>query len=419
MEMRIKLPEVVGRGYGTFWRFRGRYRIVKGSRASKKSKTAALNFIWLLQKYPLANLLVVRKVERTLKDSCYKELLWAIGRLGLKGVWRAKLSPLEIVNIQTGQVIYFRGMDDPMKITSITVSTGVLNFVWIEEAYELTKEADFDMLNESIRGQVPEGYYKSITLTFNPWNERHWIKKRFFDTADADVLAMTTNYMCNEFLDEADKRNFDDMKRRNPRRYQVAGLGNWGVTDGLVYENWKEQHFDIEKLKQTKGMMAIFGLDFGYSSDPTALFCGLADTKGKKLYVFDEFYKEKLSNEKIAAEIIRMGYAKEHITADSAEPKSIDRLRELGLKNIKGARKGRDSVNHGIDAIQDYEIIIHPQCVNFITEISNYCWEKDKFGNATGKPIDDFNHLQDAMRYAFERVINSKSATILKGDFGF
>lgn len=418
MDCKIKLPQVVGKGYGSFWRYEGRYRVVKGSRASKKSKTIALNLIYRLTKYPLSNLLVVRKVERTLKDSCYKELKWAIQRLGLQDLWRAKLSPLEIVNVQTGQVIYFRGLDDPLKITSITVDVGVLNFVWIEEAYEISKEADFNMLDESVRGQVPEGYFKQITLSFNPWNERHFLKRRFFDTPDEDTLAMTTTYLCNEFLDDADRRVFEAMKLNNPRRYQVAGLGNWGVTEGLVFENWRERAFDIERVKQTRGIRAIFGLDYGYSIDPTALFCGLVDTNAKKLYVFDELYKERLSNEQIAEIITAMGYSKEHIRADSAEPKSNDRLRELGIRKLKGARKGKDSINHGIDAIQDYEIVIHPRCVNFLTEISNYSWERDKFGMPTGKPIDDFNHLMDAMRYAFEDVMDSKVATIIKGNYG-
>ena len=126
MKKTINLPELVGGGYGTFWRFEGRYRVVKGSRASKKSKTIALNMMYRLMKYPLANLLVVRKTERTLKDSCFKELIWACERLGISGIWKAKLSPLEIVNTQTGQVIYFRGLDDPLKVTSISVQVGVL-----------------------------------------------------------------------------------------------------------------------------------------------------------------------------------------------------------------------------------------------------------------------------------------------------
>ena len=418
----VSLPEVVGRGYGTFWNWKGRYRAVKGSRASKKSKTTALWFITNMMKYPDANTLVVRKTYRTLKDSCFTELKWAIHRLGVDAFWDVKESPLEMTYKPTGQKIYFRGLDDPLKVTSITVDQGCLCWMWIEEAYEISSEDDFNMLDESIRGAVPEGsdLFKQITLTFNPWNEHHWLKRRFFDNPDDETLALTTNYMCNEWLDAADRKVFETMKKQNPRRYRVAGLGDWGIVDGLVYENWKEEAFEIiskadfldldeaeQKAKNyvfKESVKSAFGLDFGYTNDPAALFVGFIDTKDKKIYVYDEMYAAGLSNERIANNVQSMGYGKERIIADSAEPKSIDQLKGLGLK-VKGAEKGKDSVNHGIQFIQDYEIIIHPRCVNFLTEISNYTWDKDKLGNKLNRPIDDFNHLMDAMRYALEKFI--------------
>lgn len=396
------LPDIVGRGYKTFWNFTGRYRVCKGSRASKKSKTTALNIIKRMMQYKGANTLVIRKTYRTLKDSCYTELKWAINRLGVDQWWSCKESPLEMTYLPTGQKIYFRGLDDPLKVTSITVETGCLCWGWIEEAYEIMNEADFDMLDESIRGEVPDGLFKQWTLTFNPWNEHHWIKKRFFDCdPDPDILAMTTNYMCNEWLDKADLKVFETMKKNNPRRYAVAGLGGWGIVDGLVYENWREEAFTLERVKNYK---SAFGLDFGYTNDPSAFFVGFLDLEGKKLYVYDEFYEKALSNKKIADRIDGLGYRKEKITADSAEPKSIDELNTLGLR-VTGAKKGKDSILNGIQWIQDLEIIIHPRCVNFITEISNYTWDTDKFGNKLNKPIDDFNHLMDAMRYALESFI--------------
>lgn len=400
----LRLPDVVGKGYGTFWRFKGRYRVCKGSRASKKSKTTALNNITRLMEYPQANLLCVRKTYRTLKDSCFTELKWAIHRLGVDAWWDIKESPLEMTYKPTGQKILFRGLDDPLKVTSITVEVGVLCWLWIEEAYEISSEADFDTLDESIRGEVPPGLFKQITLTFNPWNEHHWIKHRFFDAApDPDILAMTTNYTCNEWLDAADKKVFETMKRNNPRRYRVAGLGDWGIVEGLVYENWEERLFSIDEVRKTPGIKSAFGLDFGYTNDPTALFCGLIDTSGKTLWVFDEIYKPGMSNEDIAAAVTEAGYAKERIRADSAEPKSIDRLYALGLAHIRRARKGKDSINNGIDFIQDYKIFIHPRCTNFLTEIGNYTWDTDtKTGKKLNRPIDDFNHLMDAMRYALE-----------------
>ena len=403
----LRLPDIVGKGYGTFWNFKGRYRVCKGSRASKKSKTTALNSIVRIMEYPQANMLCVRKTFRTLKDSCFTELKWAIRRLGVEEWWDVKESPLEMTYKPTGQKILFRGLDDPLKVTSITVEVGVLCWLWIEEAYEIGSEADFDTLDESIRGEMPPGLFKQITLTFNPWNEHHWMKKRFFDApTDPDILAMTTNYLCNEWLDAADKKVFETMKTNNPRRYRVAGLGDWGIVDGLVYENWEEHLFSVEEVRKTPGIRSAFGLDFGYTNDPTALFCGLIDTTNKTLWVFDEIYKQGMSNEDIARDITGAGYSKERIRADSAEPKSIDRLRTLGIQHIRKARKGKDSVNNGIDFIQDYKIFIHPRCVNFLTEIGNYTWATDtKTGKKLNIPIDDFNHLMDAMRYALEEFI--------------
>lgn len=401
----LSLKALVGGSYNDFWRFKGRYRVVKGSRASKKSKTTALWYIVHLMKHPEANLLVVRRTYRTLKESCFTELKWAISRLQVDGFWKITESPLQLEYLPTGQKIYFRGLDDPLKVTSITVNSGFLCWLWIEEAYELLNQADFDILDESIRGLVPAGLFKQVTLTFNPWNEHHWLKKRFFDCEPSgDVLAMTTNYLCNEWLDSADLRVFDSMRKNNPRRYQVAGLGNWGIVDGLVYENWREENFDLQELLKAGNMETAFGLDFGYTNDPTALFCGAVDLKSKKIYVFDELYQKSMSNELIFEKIRDMSYAKERITADSAEPKSIDRLRSLGLSRIQGARKGKDSIINGIDYIQGFEIVVHPQCVNFLREISNYTWAKDKFGKVINKPIDDENHLMDAMRYALESL---------------
>ncbi len=419
----ISLPKIVGRGYKAFWGFKGRYRVCKGSRASKKSTTTALWFIVNMMKYPQANTLVVRKSYRTLKDSCFTQLKWAIHRLQVDEFWEFRLNPLEMTYKPTGQKIYFRGLDDPLKVTSITVDVGCLCWAWFEEAYEITKEPDFDMIDESIRGNVPAGLFKQITLTFNPWNERHWLKRRFFDVEnDPEILALTTNYTCNEWLDKSDLTVFERMKLNNPRRYRVAGLGEWGIVDGLVFENWKEESFTImnkgEYNKLDEGerpanvvfadnLKSAYGLDFGYTNDPSAFFVGFYDEQNKKLYVYDEFYEKGLSNKAINAKIVEMGYAKARITADSAEPKSIDELKGFNLR-VSPAKKGRDSVMNGIQWIQDLEIIIHPRCVNFITEITNYTWDQDKFGNKVNKPIDGFNHLMDAMRYALEQYIAEK-----------
>lgn len=396
----IKLPEIVGKGYKSYWSFRGRYDVCKGSRASKKSKTTALRIIYNMMKYDQSNTLVVRKTYRTLKDSCFTDLKWATKRLEVENLWEFKYSPLEATYLRTGQKILFRGLDDPLKVTSITVEYGYLCWAWLEESYEITSEKDFDTLDESIRGELPPHLWKQWMITFNPWNEHHWLKKRFFDAEnDPDILAITTNYTCNEWLDEDDLRLFENMKKNNPRRYQVAGLGNWGIVDGLVYENWKEEEFTLDQVIDCE---SVNGIDFGYTNDPAAVFIGFIDTEHKKLYVWDEIYKKGLSNKKLYEEIENAHYQKKSFTADCAEPKSIDELRGYGLR-VEKSQKGKDSITHGIQYIQDFEIIIHPRCVNFITEIGNYTWDEDRLGNKINRPIDDFNHLMDAMRYAVEK----------------
>lgn len=409
----VHLPSIVGKHYGEFWRFKGRYKAVKGSRASKKSSTQSLKVITEIIENPNINWLVVRKVERTLRDSCYAQLKWAIHRLKVDNFFKCSTSPLEITYKPTGQKILFRGLDDPLKVTSITVEVGSLCRLWIEEAYEITSEDAFDRLDESIRGQLPKGMYHQVVLTFNPWSDRHWLKKRFFDEPSKNVLAMTTNYMCNEFLSEADLVLFEEMKK-NPRRYRTAGLGEWGIVEGLVYKNWEERVFDVHEISIRPSVRSAFGMDFGYVNDPSTLFCGLVDTVAREIYVFDEMYEKGMSNEDIKDRVSEMGYSKERIKADSAEPKSIAYLRKAGLTRIRAAKKGPDSILAGISIIQDYKIIIHPRCVNFITEISNYTWDKDKFDNAINKPIDDFNHLMDAMRYAMEEFDGRKGVRILK-----
>lgn len=396
----IKLPEIVGKGYKSYWSFRGRYDVCKGSRASKKSKTTALRIIYNMMKYDQSNTLVVRKTYRTLKDSCFTDLKWATKRLEVENLWEFKYSPLEATYLRTGQKILFRGLDDPLKVTSITVEYGYLCWAWLEESYEITSEKDFDTLDESIRGELPPHLWKQWMITFNPWNEHHWLKKRFFDAEnDPDILAITTNYKCNEWLDDADLRLFENMKKNNPRRYQVAGLGNWGIVDGLVYENWKEEEFTLDQVINCD---SVNGIDFGYTNDPAAVFIGFIDTEHKKLYVWDEIYKKGLSNKKLYGEIESSHYQKKSFTADCAEPKSIDELRGYGLR-VEKSQKGKDSITHGIQYIQDFEIIIHPRCVNFITEIGNYTWDEDRLGNKINRPIDDFNHLMDSMRYAVEK----------------
>ena len=401
--MKINLPDIVGKGYATYWNYKGRYRVVKGGRGSKKSTTTALWIIYNMMKYPLANTLVIRRVFNTHKDSTYTQLKWASNVLKVSHLWKFSKSPLEATYIPTGQKILFRGLDDPMSITSITVEHGHLCWCWFEEAFQVMNEDDFNKVDMSIRGELPKGYFKQITLSFNPWSEKHWLKKRFFDAEDEDVLAITTNYTCNEFLGEDDKKLFEKMKINNPRRYNIEGLGNWGIAEGLVYSNFEELDFDIEEIKKRKNIKSAFGLDFGYTNDPTAFICLLVDLDNMEIFIFDEHYQKAMSNKMIVDMIKYKGYAKERIIGDSSEPKSIDDIKKQGIYRIKGARKGKDSILNGIQYIQDFKIYVHPKCENTFIELSNYVWDT-KDGNAINKPIDDYNHLMDALRYSLEDI---------------
>jgi phage terminase large subunit len=415
-EININISKAVGKGYKDFIMCKKRYRVVKGSRGSKKSTTTAQDIILKMTMYPLANTLVIRKTFNSHKDSTWTQLKWAAKNLGLEDDWNFSKSPLEATRKSTGQKILFRGLDDPMSITSITVEHGYLCWAWFEEAFQVMNEDDFNKVDMSIRGQLPDGYYKQITITFNPWSEKHWLKKRFFDTNDPNILALTTTYECNEWLGPDDKALFEQMKINNPRRYNIEGLGNWGIAEGLVYENFIEQEFDYMDISKRAGTKTVFGLDFGYTNDPTAFIAAIVDQENKELYIFDEHYQKAMTNEDIANMIKYKGYSKETITADSAEPKSIDDIKSKGIYRIKAAKKGKDSILNGIQNIQDYKIIIHPKCENFLIEINNYVWS-NKNGVTINKPIDDFNHLQDALRYAMEGIKKSELVIMDKSIF--
>lgn len=397
----IHLPSKIGKGYKSFWNFKGRYRVVKGGRGSKKSTTTAMWIIYNMMKYNLANTLVIRRVFNTHKDSTYTQLKWAVNNLGVSHLWHFSKSPLEAAYIPTGQKILFRGLDDPMSITSITVEVGHLCWCWFEEAFQVMNEDDFNKIDMSIRGELPPGYFKQITLSFNPWSEKHWLKKRFFDNPDKNTLALTTNYLCNEFLGDDDRAIFEEMKNKNTRRYSIEGLGQWGIAEGLVYDNFEELEFEVKEISKKPGVISLFGMDFGYTNDPTAFIALLVDKAEGNIYIFDEIYKKAMTNKDIYNEVSYKGYAKERIKADSAEPKSIEELKRLGLRRIKPARKGPDSIKFGIQKLQDYKIYVHPKCENTLVELSNYVWDT-KDGNILNKPIDDYNHLMDALRYATE-----------------
>ena len=249
----------------------------------------------------------------------------------------------------------------------------------------------------SIRGQLPKGLFKQFTLTFNPWSEC-WLKKRFFDNPDDDTLAMTTTYTCNEWLDESDLKQFERMKEQAPRRYRIEGLGEWGISEGLIYVNTERRDIKLQDFIGKRDYHAFYGLDFGFT-DPTAFVGGFINFGLKEIYILMELYEPGLTNQDIAERLKTMGIRHEVIKCDAAEPKSIEELRKAGI-NAKPASKGPDSVKFGIQKLQNFKIIYSPDCVNFEHEIKNYCWAKDRQGKQTDTPDHEYSHLMDGLRYA-------------------
>lgn len=413
----INLPKTVGKGYGEFWKSKHFYRVVKGSRGSKKSKTTALNFIVNLLKYPWSNLLVVRRFSNTNKQSTYTDFKWACNKLKVADKFKFNESLPEITVKATGQKILFRGLDDELKITSITVDVGVLCWAWFEEAYQIESEDKFSTVVESIRGTYnAKDFYKQITVTFNPWNERHWLKRVFFDedTKRTNTLSLTTTYKCNEWLDEVDIKRFEDLYITNPRRARIVCDGEWGISEGLIFENVKVAEVNKNDLLK-QGYKLCIGLDFGFTHDPTALIVCLIGEN--KIYIVDEFYQSGLITKEIAQMIISKGYSNSKIIADSAEPRLIKELRnEYNLHKVTASRKGKDSVMAGISKLQGYEIVVSDKLTHVLDEFYSYCYKQDKEGNWLNKPEDKNNHLMDALRYSLQCIDgNVGKMNLLKG----
>lgn len=262
---RVYLPDVVGRHYGDFWRDKHLYRVLKGGKGSKKSVTTATWLIYHITKHPLANALVVRDIFNTHKDSTFAELKKAARKLKLIHLFKFNVSPLEITYRPTGQKILFRGFDDPFKLMSITVDVGYLCWVWVEEAFEIKNEEDFDNLDLSIRGELPQDLWQQITLTYNPWVYTHWTKKRFWDppTAPPDVFRKTTTYKHNEFLSKKDVEKIEKLRVTNPQKYKVVGEGEYGIPGGQYFDRFREDFHVIQPFAIPDDWIIYPGMDYG------------------------------------------------------------------------------------------------------------------------------------------------------------
>lgn len=264
-----------------------------------------------------------------------------------------------------------------------------------------------ETLQESIRGRIDvPGAFKQITVTFNPWNKNHWLKRTFFDpeTRKADVFSQTTTFRCNEWLDEQDRQRYLDLYKTNPRRAKVAADGDWGVSEGLVFEdNVELVDFDPQE-KLTECGHAGFGLDYGFGGDPNAFVALAIDPKSKNIWIYDEMYTYHQTTPHIAEWLKKNGYQHANIYADSASPERTQQLLDLDIDNIQSVVK--TPIEAGIDQLWQYKIHVHPKCKNIWNEFNNYVFDTDNIGNTLNRPKDENNHAIDALRYACRQYMD-------------
>jgi phage terminase large subunit len=398
----IDIPKMVDPAYYKLYSSKQPYIALKGARASGKSVATAFKVVVDILAHPYVNWLVVRQFQNTQKDSTFAIIKWAVHFMGLDDYFKFTVSPLEITYKPTQQKIFFRSMDDPLKITSITTVSGKICRSWWEEAYELKSSEAFQTVIESMRGELPAGGFYQHVITFNPWSDKHWLKREFFDveTRRKNTLAFTTTYKNNHHLNQDFIDSMEEMVIRNPNRAKVAVFGDWGISEGLVFDGLFEQRdFSMEEIAN---LPKAVGLDFGFKHDPTAGEFMAIDQKNRVVYVYDEFYQQGMLTQSIAQSLAQHQAFGLPIIADNADQRLITELALDGVPNIRPAGKGKDSVIQGIQFMQSYRFIIHPRVKGLLGEMNTYVYDKDKLGNWLNKPKDENNHAIDSLRYAME-----------------
>lgn len=384
-----------------------RYIIMKGSAGSGKSVDTAQHYILRLMKDKGRNLLCVRKSDITNRDSTFAELQGALFRMfGDKYnlYWDIKQSPLMLECKHNGNQIIFRGVNDEKqreKLKSITFKKGKLTDVWIEEATEIT-QSDFEIIDDRLRGQLPDGQFYQIRCTFNPVNKNHWIKKVFFDIPDQNVMTHHSTYLENRFIDDAYRQRMERRKIVDPEGYQIYGLGEWGEIGGLILSNYIIEEFDTSPERFD---YMVNSQDFGFNH---ANCIGEVGFKDGDIYLCRELYVF----EKDTSEIIQLadGKFQKRITmyCDSAEPDRIRMWQKAGYK-ARPVKKEPNSVKAQIDYLKQHTIHIHPSCVNTIKEIQQWKWRKDEKTNTfTDEPVNFFDDAMAMLRYSIEQERKGK-----------
>lgn len=387
---------LLNKAYKPATEHKGRYRVLYGGSGSGKSHFAAQEILLNMLDRKDYNYLAVRKVSKTLRHSVFRLLTDMIKEYNLSDYFAINKTEMTIISA-TGSSLITSGLDNVEKLKSISN----INRIWIEEASEID-ETDFTQLDLRLRGTDKLGY--QLTLTFNPISDLHWLKKRFFDTGMPDTLILKTTYKDNHYLDDKYKQTLEELKERDYQYYKIYCLGEWGSIGNLIFSNWEKA--DLTEVSRTFDNI-YNGLDFGFAADSTAFIRVHLDKKHKTLYIFDEMERTEMHIDELA-EYISKTIGRERITCDSSEPRSIADLRRHNI-NATGAKKGPGSIEHGIKWLQGHKIVIDNNCINSIREISGYRYKEDKNGNVIPKPVDIDNHLIDALRYALEEEMTSKS----------
>lgn len=385
-------------------RSRKRYIVMKGSAGSGKSVDTAQNYILRLMKDKGRNLVCVRKADVTNRDSTFAELTGAIYRMfGDKAerYWQINMSPLKLTCKSNGNQIIFRGMNDDKqreKLKSITFQKGKLTDVWCEEATELT-QADLEIIDDRLRGTLPDGQFYQIRLTFNPVNRNHWIKKVFFDIPDENVLCHHSTYIMNRFIDDAYRARMERRKLVDPEGYRIYGLGEWGEIGGLILQNW-----EVKDISQNAVDYDDFanGQDFGFNHADVILPVGIKDDD---IYITKELYEYGKDTNELISMALNLGIdRKKQMWCDSAEPDRIKMWQKAGFR-AAGVDKGGStgSVKAQIDWLKQRKIYVHPSCVNTIKELQQWKWKKDeKTGDYLDEPVPFQDDAMAALRYAVE-----------------
>ena len=352
-------------------------------------------------------ILVLRKVGATVRDSVFADVQATLSYFGILNMCKVNISAFRI-ELPNGAEFIFKGMDNPEKIKSIK---GISDVV-MEEASEFTLD-DYTQLTLRLRDKAHK--QKQIYLMFNPVSKANWVYNAFFVKKPKNTVVYQTTYKDNRFLDAVTRENIEELANRNEAYYKIYALGEFATLDKLVFPKYTKALLNKDDLRQ---ITSYFGLDYGFINDPSAFMHVKIDDDRKRLYVVEEYVKKGLTNDKIAESIAALGYAKEQIRADSAEKKSNQELRNLGIGRVIDVKKGAGSVMQGIQYLLQYEWIVDERCVKTIEELENYTWKKDKATNEyINEPVDSYNHCLDAIRYAIQDKITKSKIKTFKGGF--